>query len=127
MTLWAMLGTPILLGNDLTRMDEFTKDLLMNHDVLEVNQDPIAAAARRVSVKGETEVWVRHLFDGSYAVALFNRGFEEAEVAVTWKEIGIEKPAEARELWVAASVAVPDGGFKRTLPGHGAVMFRVWR
>ena len=127
MTLWAMLGSPILLGNDLTRMDEFTKDLLMNHDVLEVNQDPIAASAKRVSLKGDTEVWVRHLFDGSYAVALFNRGFEEDDVAVTWKEIGIEKPNEMRELWVASDVAVPETGLSRKLPGHGAVMYRVWR
>lgn len=127
MTLWAMLGTPILLGNDLTRMDEFTKDLLMNHDVLEVNQDPIANSAKRVVKKGSTEVWIRHLFDGSIAVALFNRGFEEAEVGVTWKEIGINKPMEARELWIARDVAVPESGIKRSVPGHGSLMFRVWR
>jgi len=127
MTLWAMLGTPILLGNDLTRMDEFTKDLLMNHDVLEVNQDPIANPAKRISKKGDSEVWIRHLFDGSIAVALFNRGFEEADVAASWKEIGIDKPSEVRELWIGKDIAVPDTGLKRNVPGHGSLMFRVWR
>lgn len=127
MTLWSMLGTPILLGNDLTKMDEFTKDLLMNHDVIEVNQDPIANHAKRVKKSGETEVWVRHLFDGSVAIALFNRGFEETEVAVTWKEIGIGKPVETRELWVAKNIETPETGLRRKIPGHGAVMFRVWR
>ncbi|MDQ2985606.1 MAG: NPCBM/NEW2 domain-containing protein [Armatimonadota bacterium] len=127
MTLWAMLGTPILLGNDLTRMDDFTKDLLMNHDVLEVNQDPIANPARRVAKQGDTEVWIRHLFDGSIAVALFNRGFEEAEVRASWREIGTETPTEIRELWIGKDIASPGNGLSRTIPGHGAVMFRVWR
>jgi len=127
MTLWAMLGTPILLGNDLTRMDEFTKDLLMNHDVLEVNQDPIANHAKRVSSKGDTEVWIRHLFDGSIAVALFNRGYEEAEIVATWRGLGIDKPSEARELWAAKDISVPESGIRRSVPGHGSLMFRVWR
>jgi alpha-galactosidase len=127
MTIWAMLGTPILLGNDLSKMDEFTKDLLMNHDVLEVNQDPIASSAKRVSRVGDTEVWSRHLFDGSIAVALFNRGFEEAEVRVSWRDLGIDTPSEVRELWIGKDLAGPGNGLRRSLPGHGAVMFRVWR
>jgi alpha-galactosidase len=127
MTLWAMLGTPILLGNDLTRMDEFTKDLLMNHDILEVNQDPIANPVKRIFSNGNKEVWIRHLFDGSIAVALFNRGYEEAELAASWKEIGIGKPSGVRELWIAKDIAVGETGLKRAIPGHGSLMFRVWR
>ena len=40
-SLWSLLSSPLLIGCDLTRLDEFTLNLLTNDEVLEVNQDPL--------------------------------------------------------------------------------------
>ena len=48
-TLWSLLASPLLIGCDLTHLDEFTTKLLTNDEVLEVNQDPLGRQARRVS------------------------------------------------------------------------------
>lgn len=125
MTIWAMLPAPILLGNDLERMDEFTKDLLMNAEVLDVHQDPMGKPARLLRRTGDIEAWVRGLHDGSLAVAVFNRGYEEAKATVSLLEIGVAKPSRVRDLWTGADIPLSD--VERLLPGHGAIMLRVWR
>ncbi len=40
-SLWSLLSSPLLIGCDLTKLDEFTLNLLTNDEVLEVNQDPL--------------------------------------------------------------------------------------
>jgi alpha-galactosidase len=40
-----MLGAPLIIGCDLTQLDEFTKDLLTNHDVIDIDQDPLGKVA----------------------------------------------------------------------------------
>jgi alpha-galactosidase len=71
-TLWTLLASPLLLGNDMTQMDDFEVNLVTNDEVLAVHQDPLGRAADRVSKQDELEVWARPLADGSLAVGLFN-------------------------------------------------------
>ena len=44
MSLWAILAAPLLAGNDLSKMDETTKSILMNKEVIAVDQDSLGAA-----------------------------------------------------------------------------------
>lgn len=39
-SLWALLGSPLFIGCDIRNMDEETKTILMNKDVIEIDQDP---------------------------------------------------------------------------------------
>ena len=43
-TLWSLLSSPLLIGCDMTQMDEFTLSLLTNDEVIDVNQDPLGEA-----------------------------------------------------------------------------------
>ena len=47
---WAGLKSPLLLGNDLTRMDAATLAVVSNADALRVSQDALRAAVRRLRV-----------------------------------------------------------------------------
>jgi alpha-galactosidase len=80
-TLWCLLAAPLLIGCDMTQMDDFTVSLLSNDEVLAVDQDPLGKSARRVKEDLQTgiEVWMRPLADGTLAVGLFNRGRYEIE------------------------------------------------
>lgn len=75
-TLWSLLASPMLIGCDMTQLDEFTLSLLSNDEVIAVNQDALGKQARRIGDDGNdgTEVWSRQLSDGTTAVGLFNRG-----------------------------------------------------
>ena len=76
-SLWSLLSAPLLIGCDLTKLDDFTLNLLTNDEVLEVNQDPLGRQARRVFKRDDVEVWAKPLEDGSSAVGLFNVGEDE--------------------------------------------------
>ncbi|QEH34490.1 Alpha-galactosidase A precursor [Aquisphaera giovannonii] len=125
-TLWSLLSSPLLIGCDLTRLDDFTLNLLTNDEVLDVNQDPLGRPARRVVKReDETEVWARPLEDGSIAVGLFNLGEEEATATVTWAEIEAKAPKAVRDLWRQRDVEVDSNGYTVKLPRHGAALIKV--
>ncbi len=124
-TLWSMLAAPLIIGCDMTRMDQFTKDLLMNHDVIEVDQDPLGKAAVEKWKQESLEVWTRPLHDGSYAVALFNRGMIKMPLKVKWSELGLVGPMKVRDLWLRKDVGTMVDAISREVPSHGAMLFRV--
>jgi len=125
-TLWCLLSAPLLLGCDVSRMDDFTVSLLSNDEVLEVDQDPLGMAAGRVSKDGDCEVWAKKMEDGSRAVGLFNRGLFPAKVTARWVEMGLSGPQKVRDLWRQKDVGEFKDQFDPVVPRHGCMMIRVW-
>jgi alpha-galactosidase len=126
-TLWSLLASPLLLGNDLTQMDDFELNLVTNDEVLAVHQDPLGKAADRISRKDDLEVWARPLADGSIAVGLFNRDEMPMKVAVSWSELGIKGKQKVRDIWRQKDLGTFDGEFSSVVPRHGAVFVTVAR
>jgi alpha-galactosidase len=125
LTLWSMLAAPLLIGCDMTAMDGFTRALLTNPEVIDVDQDPLGVQARRQASKGKTEVWARPLWDGTQAVALFNRADEQKEVTARWADLDLAGPQPVRDLWLHQDLGNHDGSFAVTVPAHGAVMVKI--
>jgi alpha-galactosidase len=126
-SLWSILAAPLIIGCDLTALDPFTKALLTNHDVIEIDQDPLGKAGTRRVKDGDSEVWARPLWDGTYAVGLFNRGAEHARIRVNWKDVdpSLAKDLPVRDLWRRRDLGRFAGGFASEVPAHGAVLIRV--
>ncbi|MFA6449627.1 MAG: putative Ig domain-containing protein, partial [bacterium] len=124
-TLWSMVSSPLLIGCDMTDMDQFTLDLLTNDEVLDVHQDPLGKPAGRVAKNGMFEVWARPQWDGTTAVALFNRFVERAEITVNWSDIGMSGSQQVRDLWQRKDLGSFDGSFTVSVPAHGAVMLKI--
>ena len=125
-TLWCLLCSPLLIGCDMTQLDEFTFNLLANDEVLEVNQDPLGRAAGRVAKDGAREIWAKKMADGSMAVGLFNRGEEETTVSVKWSDLKLEGTHRIRDLWRQKDLGTKADGFEATVRRHGAELIRVW-
>src|SRR5215831_586043 len=124
-TLWTLLASPLLLGNDLTQMDDFELNLVTNDEVLAVHQDPLGKAADRISKKDMLEVWARPLADGSLAVGLFNRDEMDTKVSVSWSELGVRGKQTVRDLWRQKDLGAFDGEFSSMVPRHGTVFVRI--
>lgn len=79
-SLWALLGTPLMIGCDLRRMNQATRDILTNREVIRINQDPACRqpypvcgpAGYEDGYQYETPVYVRLLDNGDFAVGMFN-------------------------------------------------------
>ncbi|MCK4343539.1 MAG: NPCBM/NEW2 domain-containing protein [Phycisphaerae bacterium] len=124
-TLWSLLAAPLLIGCDLSQLDEFTLALLTNPEVLEVNQDPLGRQASPVAVQGHQEIWARPLADGALAVGLFNRGRGKATITASWADLGISGPQQVRNLWLQQDVGTFDAAYSATVPRHGVVMLKI--
>ena len=125
MSLWVLLAAPLLAGNDLSKMTPETLDILTNNEVIAIDQDRKGAQGRRVSQEGPLEVWAKPLADGSVAVGLFNRGESINPVAVNFKDIGITKAAQVRDLWQHKDLGSFTGNYAATIARHGAVLLKI--
>ncbi len=124
-TLWCLISSPLLLGCDLTQLDDLTMDLLTNDEVLAVNQDPLGITAGRKSKGGDYEVWARPLWDGTTAVGLFNRSSAKAKVTAKWSDIGVTGMQPVRDLWLQKNMGQSEDSVTVEVPAHGAVLLKV--
>ena len=124
-SLWCLLASPLLIGCDMTQMDEFTLGLLTNDEVIDVNQDPLGRQAARVSQNGMLEVWAKDMEDGSKAVGLFNRGAREQSVAVNWSDLGLSGEQTVRDLWRQQDLGKFTGQFETKVGRHGVVLVKI--
>ncbi len=124
-TLWSLLAAPLLIGCDMTSMDDFTLALLTNDEVLDINQDSLGRPAGRVNQDGTAEVWARPLFDRTMAVGLFNRGNSTATIKVTWAELKLNGQQPVRDLWQQKDLGSFGDAFETSVPVHGAVLVKI--
>ena len=118
-SLWAMVGSPLLIGCDLTKLDAFTRNLLANDAVIAVSQDRLGQTARRIRhVDGES-VWVRPLADGGKAVALVNRSPIAREIRVSFVELGFGTGQHwVKDLWRQQCEGKHSGFYVAQVPPH---------
>jgi alpha-galactosidase len=123
-TLWCLLSAPLLIGCDLTRLDDFTLGLLTNDEVLAVDQDSLGRQATRVAQSGGQEVWAKPLADGAWAVGLFNRDDQPAEVALDLAELKLSGSQSVRDLWRQKDLPAV-ARLAAKIPPHAAELFKV--
>jgi alpha-galactosidase len=124
-SMWCLLSAPLLIGCDMTKLDDFTLGLLTNDEVLAVDQDPLGKQAGRISKDGNLEVWAKDLMDGSKAVGLFNRGDEKAEVTAGFDQLGLKGKCLVRDLWRQKDIGTFENHYKSVVPSHGVVLLKI--
>lgn len=126
-SLWCILAAPLMAGNDLRKMSPEIAGILTNKDVIAVDQDPLGMQGRRIKRQGDLDVWAKQLSDGGRAVALLNRAKAEAQISVSWSEIGYpdDLPASVRDLWSKKDLGKRTGSFSAAVPSHGVVMVKI--
>jgi alpha-galactosidase len=126
MSLWAILAAPLLAGNDLSKMDETTKSILMNREVIAVDQDSLGQQGYRL---GPLQVWVRRLSGGATALAIFNFVTDDVPqpVTVRFNDLGFRGPVHARDLWAHKDLGWLTDSFTAVPPKGGVVMLKLWQ
>jgi alpha-galactosidase len=121
------MAAPLIAGNDISKMDDTTRSILLNTDVISVDQDALGVQGRRVWSDGDREVWVKPLSSGTRAVLLFNRGEQPIEIAFDWDQLGYPRglSANVRDLWAKRSLGRRAGSMRVTVEPHGVVMLKI--
>ena len=124
-SLWCLLGAPLLIGCDMEKLDAFTLSLLSNDEVLAVDQDTLGKHATQVGGQGDLKIFTKPLDDGSLAVGLFNTGKTEATITANWSDLKLAGKQTVRDLWRQKDLGVFAEKFETTVATHGVVFVRM--
>jgi alpha-galactosidase len=125
-TLWCLLDAPLLLANDMSEMDAFTKNLLENDEVIAVSQDTLGDQAVLVSEDGNARVYAKKMADGSKVVGLFNMA-KTATIPVTvkWSDLKIHGQHSVRDLWRQKELGKFKAEFSMSVAPHSAELVNI--
>jgi hypothetical protein len=120
MTLWCILRSPLMIGSELTKLDDFTLGILTNPDLLEVLNN--SWRAKQVYRRDDVIVWTAlHKEKGVY-LAAFNAAEETKEINVQLSECELFGEYEAFNLWTKEKLTLKDE-LKVSVNAHSAVIF----
>jgi len=126
-SMWALMSTPLMLGMDITSIDDKTLEIIKNEEIIAINQDVACLPPTLEKSMGETEIWVKPLGSkdsNEKAIAILNRKNQKAKVSFNFSEIGFDKELEIRDLWAHEDLPCSEK-FEASLPAHGIIMLRV--
>jgi alpha-galactosidase len=135
-SIWAMMNSPLIAGNDIRSMSAATRKILTNRGVIAVNQDERAVQAWRFSNDGQLDMYAKPLANGEWALMFLNRASQPRTYRFDWNSHSLsdrlsnssvnfgQTRYRFTELWTGET---GDTGkpYAMTVPAHGVVMLRL--
>jgi alpha-galactosidase len=121
-TLWSVCCSPLIIGQDLTKLNSGDIPLITNPEVIAVDQ------AGHVATPGKTSgVWRVKNPDGSYTVAIFNTGSSSATISCNFSsDLGFTGSATVRDLWSRTNLGTFTTTFSSgSLNTHACRMLKI--
>ena len=146
MTLWCMFRSPLMIGAELTLLDEWTLSLLTNRELLSCMGR--TCHGMQIMRSEEQVIWKNEDTEsGRLCVALFNISDTDAVLSVTLNELtgargsddgagidenagrsgaeGAESEKTLYELWTKEESRTVSGKIEAAVPAHGVKVYRV--
>lgn len=130
-SMWCIMNSPLLLGNDLRKISPQTLSIVTNKEVIALNQDPLCYQARKFRDTLGVQLWARPLISvssGQVAVALLNTTNAPVTTELNIRATGVnpDKPVTVRDLWKHEEVRLSPGKQPvYQLPPHGIVVLKI--
>ena len=124
-SLWSLLTAPLLIGCDISKMDDFTLGLLTNDEVIAVNQDVLGREAKQILKTESYQVWMKELEDGSKAIGIFNLNDQYQKITINWSDLSLPKNQKVRDLWRQKNEGSFTNSFSVKVSPHGVSLIKV--
>lgn len=106
-SLWCLMACPLFFSGDMGAVDDFTRNILCNTELIAVNQDPQGKCAEPIRLTPDTWILKKTMSDGSVVVGFFNlKQDEDAEISVFWREMEMCCGQMARDLWRQKDIGI---------------------
>jgi alpha-galactosidase len=133
-TLWAIARSPLILGVNLTKLDDFTRSLITNQSMLFMNQSltyshPVKQADLPAGFE-HARVWrgtIGSPGSRTYAefFAFFNLDDKPITLKATWKQLGLDGVKHpSQNVWTDSALK-ESKEISVTLPPHGSTVYQV--
>jgi len=84
-SMWCMLASPLIAGNDIRGMDNQVQKILTDKDMIAINQDKRGVQAFLYQQKDSVDIWIKPLSNENVAVCFLNRSQNPVPVNYNWQ------------------------------------------
>ena len=129
-SIWALLGSPLMIGCDIRNMNKETLDILSNKELIKINQDADCRQVFKLSLfeGSNIKAYARTLENGDIAVGFFNLTDKKVTVKFLLDELGLPestgKTLEMHEVWTGETVTVKNGTFIKGIEAFDSLVYR---
>jgi len=99
MSLWCLMAAPLMISNDVRNMDDATRRILTNKDIIAIDQDPLGKQAKRVVNEDDWQVFVKPLADGNYAIGILNTAEKTRKFKMKLASLGVDGKHRLFNVW----------------------------
>ena len=131
-SIWAFLGSPLMIGCDIRDMNQATKDILTNKEMIAINQDLLLRQPYKINGfwgGSDLLMYARNLSDGDIAIGLFNLGEKKCAARFNLDELGLPlslgKTLEMTEIWTGQQAKILNGTAVWRLEPYDCAVFRA--
>lgn len=141
-TMWCMMASPLILGNDVRNMSEETKAIITNRELIAINQDTLGVQGLKLRSKDGLDFWFKPLSNGDWAMTILNPTKKDVRCNINWQEFNftddeVSKLSTAfdkhiykvRNLWTKRMEGKTSKAAKTertvTVPSHDVVAYRL--
>ncbi len=123
-TLWCIFRSPLFMGGNLTKVDDWTRSLMTNREVIALDQQ--SSDSHQVSAENGKVIWVAKDVAGQGAyVAIFNLSNSQQSIEFPLQSLGMSKTSfQVRDLWAGRDLGNADR-LRAALGPHASMLYRV--
>jgi len=125
MSMWSLMASPLIFSGDMSKLDDFTLNVLCNSEVIDIDQDSLGKQGIVVRKTSDEFILEKQLEEGSMAVGLFNLTTAPRSISADWKELGLKGAQSARDVWRQHDLGSLTDGFSSQVPSHGVILVRL--
>jgi alpha-galactosidase len=88
-TMWCMMASPLILGNDVRSMSAATKAILTNRDIIAIDQDALGVQGWHVYTEQGLQFWLKPLAKGDWAFTILNPTKQPITYELNWRHFNV--------------------------------------
>lgn len=124
MSLLSIFRSPLMIGGEMTRNDEFTLSLLTNEKLIRILNH--TSGATEVLNASSKIIWKTFDEDGSIYIGIFNTYVQSENVEVSYKALGLENDSyTVFDIWENKNLGTIEKTIKANIEPHGVVLFKL--
>lgn len=124
MSLWSIMAAPLIATNNIRAMNENTKRILLNSEVIAINQDEAGIQGKRIQSDSTWELLLKPLLNGDMALAILNKSGILQSYSFTGETLGLPFDFLVRDCWEHRTVG-KKGKWTGAIQSHETKLFRL--
>jgi len=137
-TMWAMMASPLIAGNDFRKMSKETLAILTNKELIAINQDKLGIQGFKYSSVDGIEIWIKPLSEGNWAVTFLNRSDTTKKINFDWNKNSIKDSDfnlelntsntifNLEDLWLNKKIGTTKKIFASEIKPHDVIALKLY-